>query len=168
MPSFEERLRGWGQNFIPRTKDYFGTFRNDIFPKFVGGYGSGIDLYTPFVTDPIGGFRSGWRNTNEGGILARLGGGMGGFMDASLGAVKGLPGAFAEAWKANQWAGRVGLVAGVGAPILAGAAMYSGLANLRRGRFARGLVGLAAGSALAASMYYGLRTLDAAANNNSA
>lgn len=56
-------------------------------------------------------------------------------------------------WNRGGFAAGIG--AGVATPFLAGAAIYSGLANLWRGNYGRALLYLAAGGGLAGAMYYG-------------
>lgn len=51
--------------------------------------------------------------------------------------------------------GAAGYGAALASPLLAGAAIYSGLANLRRGRYGRAALGLAAGAGIVGMMYAG-------------
>ena len=86
----------------------------------------------------------------------------------AVGAWRGMVGAAQTAWNAGLSIPRIyrimpnsdarlgyglGVAAMVGAPILAGAAMYSGLNNLRQGRFGRAVLQLVGGAALIGSLY---------------
>lgn len=77
---------------------------------------------------------------------------------ASTGLLSGVEGSPLRNWWSSLSVpraaiGRVGYFSGIGTPLLAGAAAFSGLNNLRRGRYGRGLLHLAIGAGLVGAMY---------------
>jgi len=79
-------------------------------------------------------------------------------LGASTGLLEGANSAALSQWWAGlsvprTTIGRVGYFAGIGTPLLAGAAAFSGLNNIRRGRYGRGLLHLALGAGLVGAMY---------------
>jgi len=65
----------------------------------------------------------------------------------------------------NSLGGWTGFAAGVGLPLIAGSAVYSGLNNIRRGRYGAGLLRLMAGAALTYGLYKAYNYSNAYLNN---
>lgn len=81
------------------------------------------------------------------GFFARFGAGLRAFGRA------GFVSPIAGIREAGSWPGYVGYGLALGTPLLAGAAVYSGLANLRRGRYGASLAYLALGASLVGGMF---------------
>jgi hypothetical protein len=108
-----------------------------------GAYGNFMGGYQNYVNSP---------NAQQQSALFNFFGGVGA---GARGVGRGLFGWMGEA----TWPARIGGGLAAGVPLLAGAAAFSGIANLTRGRYGRAALQLAAGAALVGGLYAGSRYL---------
>lgn len=141
----------------------------DLLSQISAGFRFGVKRADPYhmvlgarsaVDDDFGTIFSTLRHDE--GLFSALGYAGSSAFGAMRGAYGALRGTLSDAFNVGNIAwpsigARIGYGAGVGlmlgGPILAGAAAYSGLNNLRHGRFGRAALQLAAGAGLVAAMY---------------
>jgi len=121
---------------------------------FLGGFGRTAGGMFGAYGNFMGGYQN-YANSPNAKQQSALSNFFGGVRAGATGVGQGLFG-----WMGGAtWPARIGGGLAAGVPLLAGAAAFSGIANLTRGRYGRGALQLAAGAALVGGLYAGSRYL---------
>jgi len=120
---------------------------HDFLTGYAGGYGA-YNAPTLRMMERAQEFSGAWRSSGFLNALPKLR--LNTLHSEIIGDIRG---GFDAAAKVGSVGGWSGFAAGIGAPMIAGSIAFSGLANIFRGRYGRGLLQLMGGAALTYGLY---------------
>lgn len=120
---------------------------HDFLTGYAGGYGA-YNSPTLRMMERAQEFRDAWRSSGFLQALPKLR--LNTLHSEIIGDIRG---GFDAALRAGSVGGWAGFAAGIGAPMIAGSVAFSGLVNIFRGRYGRGLLQLMGGAALTYGLY---------------